>query len=389
MTISATRPPVEWHVITCEYPPQLGGVSDYTRMVAAGLAERGDRVHVWAPRIASARPSDDGVELHDDAGSFSRADLRRLDEALDRFSGPRRLLVQWVPHGYGYWSMNVGFCLWLLRRARKNGDTIDIMVHEAFLPFRKDRIQENAAAAVHRLMTVILLRAATRIWYSIPNWEKRWRPYAFGRDIPFAWLPLPCTVPLQLQGDPVEPVRQRFAPGGQALLGHFGTFGRDIREMLVRVLAALPEHLPQYSVLLVGPRGEEAAAEVVKRRPDLARRVHATGALRADDVSPYINACDVMLQPYTDGVSSRRTSFMACLALGRPTVTTLGFASEPFWKDSGAAIFAAPDDTTALAAATGRLLADPSARQRVGETARALYQSRFDIRHILETLRAS
>ena len=80
---------------------------------------------------------------------------------------------------------------------------------------------------------------------------------------------------------------------------------------------------------------------------------------------------------------------MAALALGRPIVTTLGFLSEPFWKDSGAAVFAAPHDTPALAAALGRLLTDASARQRVGGAARALYQSRFDIRHVIETLRAS
>jgi glycosyltransferase involved in cell wall biosynthesis len=387
--MAVTRSPAEWHIVTCEYPPQLGGVSDYTRLVAAGLAGAGDRVHVWAPKIDGARPAHSGVQIHDEPGSYSRADLRRMDAALDRYAAPRRILVQWVPHGYGYWSMNVGFCLWLLRRARRHGDVIDIMVHEAFLPFRLDRVKENLAAAVHRLMTVILLRAATRVWYSIPNWEALWRPYALGRPIPFAWLPLPCTVPLDVHGDVTAEVRSRFAPEGQPLLGHFGTFGADIRNVLVRVLAALPRTLPNYSILLIGPRGEEAAREVVERRPDLVGRVHATGALAAEDVSPYIDACDTLVQPYTDGVSSRRTSFMAGLALGKPTVTTLGFASEPFWKDSGAAAFAAPDDIAALSAAAEHLLTDSAARRRIGASARDLYRARFDIGHIIRTLRAS
>ena len=38
-----------WHLITCEYPPRTGGVSDYTRLVAEGLSEAGDEVHVWCP----------------------------------------------------------------------------------------------------------------------------------------------------------------------------------------------------------------------------------------------------------------------------------------------------------------------------------------------------
>ena len=33
-----------WHLITCEYPPQMGGVSDYTRVVAEGLSEAGEAI---------------------------------------------------------------------------------------------------------------------------------------------------------------------------------------------------------------------------------------------------------------------------------------------------------------------------------------------------------
>ena len=378
-----------WHIVTSEYPPQLGGVSDYARLVAGGLARKGDEVHVWAPRIERPRPEVPGVILHDDAGDFARADLKRLDAALNRFPGPRRLFIQWVPHGYGYRSMNVAFCLWVLRRARAHGDTIDIMVHEAFLPFRKDRIKENVAAVVHRLMTIILLRAVTRIWYSIPNWEKLWRPYALGRLIPFTWLPLPSTIPDDAPASDVGDLRARLAGDRRLLIGHFGTFGRDLRALLLRVLVALPTTPENYSVVLIGPGGPEAASELLTRRPDLTGRVTTTGPLAPEAVPSYLNACDVLLQPYTDGVSTRRTSFMAGLALGRPTVTTLGFASEPFWKDSGAAIFAAPDDPSALAAAVTQLLTDSSARARVGEAARRLYRARFDISHIIAALRAS
>ena len=41
-----------WLILTGDYPPQLGDVSDYTRQIACGLAEAGDLVHVRQPRCS-------------------------------------------------------------------------------------------------------------------------------------------------------------------------------------------------------------------------------------------------------------------------------------------------------------------------------------------------
>ena len=99
-----------WHIITGEYPPVIGGVSGYCQLVAEGLAATGDDVHVWCPPLPEvAAPN--GVTVHPTLGRISRRDLRAVDLLLDRFPPPRRLLVQWVPHGFGYRSLNVGFCL--------------------------------------------------------------------------------------------------------------------------------------------------------------------------------------------------------------------------------------------------------------------------------------
>ncbi len=38
---------LNWHLITCEYPPQFGGVSDYSGQVASGLRAAGADVSVW------------------------------------------------------------------------------------------------------------------------------------------------------------------------------------------------------------------------------------------------------------------------------------------------------------------------------------------------------
>ena len=183
--------------------------------------------------------------------------------------------------------------------------------------------------------------------------------------------------------------RNLYSPDGSALLGHFGTFGPTVREPVVEVLASGFAKPPNHDVLLIGPGSEDAAADVLRRRPDLIGRIHATGRIPATQVAECIAACDVMFQPYPDGVSSRRGSFMAALALGRPTVTTLGVQSEAFWKETGAAVFGDPSDTAGLAAAVARLLGNPAEREKLGVAARSLYARRFDISHTIDALHNS
>mgnify|MGYP003351118917 CR=1 FL=1 len=125
---------MHWHLLTGEYPPTAGGVADYTALVARGLADGGDAVTVWTP-ASSRRPAsgDDGrvrVEvLPDHFGPRALAHLtRELSPRLSRRSSPatgadectQRLLVQYVPHAFGWKGGNLPFGLWLYRQRRKS-----------------------------------------------------------------------------------------------------------------------------------------------------------------------------------------------------------------------------------------------------------------------------
>src|SRR5438093_12094533 len=75
-----------WHIRTSEYSPHLGGVADYTQLVATGLAEAGDEVHVWCP-AEEHNPQESttaaSVTVHRELGHFSVMDLHRAGRLLD------------------------------------------------------------------------------------------------------------------------------------------------------------------------------------------------------------------------------------------------------------------------------------------------------------------
>jgi glycosyltransferase involved in cell wall biosynthesis len=375
-----------WHIITSEYPPDVGGVSDYTRQVAEGLVRMGDEVHVWCPRAGD--PSGmHGLHIHPELGSIRPSDLRRLDDRLAEFPAPRRLLVQWVPHGFGYHSMNMWFCLWLARRARR-GDEVELMVHEPYLEFRRGPVRHALMACVHRLMTVVLLRSARKVWMSIPAWERLLRPYALGRKVPMRWLPIPGCL-AEKSAASTAAIRLKYVAGGQHLLGHFGSYGAAITSLLFDRLPQIMDGALTPSLLLLGAGSEQFRDALIAQHPSWSARVHAAGYLSASDLGAHIAACDLFVQPYPDGITSRRTSAMACLSRGRPVVSTSGHLTEPMWAETKAVAIADVTDSAAFSSMVVDLLADEDARAAMSVRGKHVYAERFSVSRIVNALRAA
>ena len=375
------------HIITGEYPPDPGGVGDYSALLATALAAAGIDVHVWttpAPGDEST-PECDGVTVHRLAGRWSSADLGRLGQSLDAFDSPRRLLVQYVPNAWGYKGLNLGFCRWLLDR-RRRGDEVRVMFHEVWYPWVVlDKPTRWLLAAGHRWMARILLAASTHVDVAIPAWETLLRSCGSWGRRPIGWRPVPSNIPVLDDPEGVAALRHRLAPRGETLVGSFGTFSSLITPMLVDVLPSLLAS-PDRLFLLIGRNGKSLTDRIVATHPELNGRLIATGGLPADDASRHLQACDLMIQPYPDGVTSRRGSTMASLAHGLPTVTNTGHLTEPIWPETGCVALAPTGRPGDLADTAEALLSDPDRRRRVASLGRDVYNRHFAIERTVEAL---
>lgn len=372
------------HLVTPEYPPRHGGVADYTHQIATELTRAGMAVHVWGPS-GSAAPADSSVVVHSELGRFSPADLRCTSRRLDEFPAPRRLVVQWVPHGYGQRAMNLPFCLWVWGRSVA-GDAIDLVVHEPFVTF-SGSMRQHALAAVQRAMTLLLLSAARRVWVTTRAWIPELNPY-FVQGTRIGWLPVPSSLPAP-DTVAVDAVRARYAQGRDRLVGHFGTHGPLVTSLLDEAIVQLADAEPSVRFLLIGAGSEAFRSAILARDRIAGSRMSATGTLSAHDLSAHIAACDVLLQPYPDGVTSRRTTTMAGLSCGVAVVTTKGRLTEALWQDGGAVTLVPVGDARALVDAVARLLNDPETRRRQVAAGRALYDRWFDVRHTVAALAES
>jgi glycosyltransferase involved in cell wall biosynthesis len=371
-------PVPHWLIITPEYPPSPGGVADYTHLLARELAARGHRVEVFAPAPATgAHVPDPGIECHSLRGRFGGEALRQLDEALAGAPKHAVVLVQYVPSGFGARSMNLRFAWWLGRRRHTR---LWLMVHEAAFPFVTGISRYDLLAIANRAMLVASTMGAERVFASTPAWEPVLNRWDLGRH-PVEWLPVPASIPHPADMKRAKTIRSELAlTPNQALLGHFGTYARLVAEPLARVVELARERDPNLVWLMLG-RG---STEFVHQLPSNANAV-AKPDLEPQAVADNLAALDLVTLPFPDGISARRTSAMAALAVGTPIVTTEGHNTESVWRLTRAVALCGQHAETVAASAIS-LARDAVARRELSVRGLSLYRERFEVGRLADTL---
>lgn len=374
-----------WHVLTGEYPPAIGGVADHACVVANGLADAGDEVHVWAPECGATRSTGQGrVYVHWLPGNFG---ARALNELSRHIADEDQILVEYVPHAFGFKSVNLGFCLWL--RAHRNV-AITVLFHEvAYALTLRHPMRYNALGIAHRVMAWIVGRSATRVFVTIPAWVRMLRPL-LGREksASIEVLTTHNLIPVVRDVSGVARLHDLYAPDG-LLLGTFGTYGASLTPMLEYSVPHLLRAYPCTTALFLGRNGDCFKERLSRDHPDLRGRLFAPGVLTHEHLSRHLSACDILLQPYPDGATGRRSTLMGGLAHGRPIVTTTGALSEPYWAESDAVCTVPAANLAEFAALVGRLVADAGLREQLRSKAARFYAERFGLDHTITALRGS
>jgi glycosyltransferase involved in cell wall biosynthesis len=359
-----------WHILTGEFPPATGGVGGYTAQLAAELQRAGDRVTVWTP----------GQTLPD---RFGPATIEVLRGAFRE--SPGILLLQYVPNALGARGMNLRFCRWL-RAFSRQGVDVRVMFHEPYFYFTASRPWRNALAIVQRAMARTLVEASKHVYVSTTTWRRYLRVPA---STPFDVLPIPSNIPCASNASAIDQMRHAIAPDASPIVGHFGTYGRDIADALGGVLPAIAARVPAARFAFIGAGSREFVSRLAATRADIASRSWASGHLDASAVSSALRACDVLAQPYPDGITTRRTSAMAGLQHGVPTITTSGALTEPVWAESGSVRLAPAGSGPAFAEHVGALLRDRRDASLLGRRGADTYVTQFSLQRTLTVLRAA
>lgn len=381
---TARSPSIEWGIVTPEYPPKHGGVSDYTAQVARALVAAGDNATVWFPSAIQADANGTHLRLRPLRRGFGFGGRRALARGLDSLPPDARILVQFAPHGFGYRGLNLPIARLL---GKLTSHPLDVMFHEvAFPSLARTPLRHRILSNVQFRMARTVAERADRIFVSTCDWG-RLLENSRSETTTITWLPVPSNLPMNIPRNEADAARSRFATTDHVLIGHFSTFGSGVSSYLRLAIPHLLASDSRRVCVLMGRGAETARVELMSRVPALAPRLKAADDLAAIDVARLIAGCDAMLQPYPDGISGRRGTAMAVIALGVPMITTSGRLTETLWEESGGVALSNAAMPAELAMVAERTLDDQEQLRALGERGQTLYRNHFAIEHTVRGLR--
>jgi glycosyltransferase involved in cell wall biosynthesis len=364
-------------LVTGEYPPDEGGVADYTRCLAEALAERGVAVDV-----ATAGPATEvdvtgpRIVVHRAVADWGWGALPALAR-LARACHADIVHVQYQAAAYGMRPAIHAVPWWLSRRA---GVRTAVTYHDLRVPYLFPKAGPLRRAAVRALARWSDLALVT-------NAADHADLAAWGGARRLALVPIGSNVP---DAPPADYDRQAWRLGagiGPAtdLIAYFGFLNASKGALtLVEALGALLAGGHDARLVMIG--GLVGASDPTNRayldrfRADLAlrglaERVVWTGHVPRSAVSAWLHAADAVALPYADGASCRRGSLLAALEHGAPIVTTAPEGTPAPLVDGVSARLVPADDPPAFAAALAEVLDDDDLRGRLAAGARSLAQA--------------
>ncbi|MBN1814003.1 MAG: glycosyltransferase family 4 protein [Anaerolineae bacterium] len=350
-------------LITGEYPPDQGGVGDFTRELGKGLAALGHDVHVITGEspISNLQSS---IPVHREIGDWSWGCWKRIRQVAQR-EQLDVLNVQFQTAAYGMHP-----AIHFVPR-HKGRPPVIVTFHDLKAPY----LFPKAGPLRWKSVQMLALRADGIVVTNIEDEIK-----IANRQSPIASLvriPIGSNIAPRLPGAydrDVWRARWRIGPD-DLLLGYFGFLNeRKGDEDLVEVLAALVARgLAAHLIFIGGRVGTSDPTNVAYAKQvdhliaerGLSKRVHYTEFVPPEEVSASLEAVDVCVLPYRDGVSLRHGSMHACLAHGRPIVTTQPAVETPEFRDGENMLLVPREDVAALADSVARLASDADLRARL------------------------
>ena len=275
------------------------GVSDHTARLVRHWTDAGIGVSVASdPRIPADAVVDDWAR-----------------------QGVTATLIQYVPFLYGRRGLSP-YPERIAARARARGMGVVVFVHEPWVPLT--RPQWLVLGPLQRIQLHRLVRRASAAVTAVPAWQSLVRPKA---QLIYVGSTLPTSPLSPLPGGRGEPPGESTLPAPVV----FSPFAAGLRwNWIAEAARAVGRGL-----IVIGATEAEAA-----KHPTVSRFMQPgwdwRGRLPAEEVLSLLGSAPLVLAPFVDGLTGRRTSACAALSAGARVLSSSGHLFDPFFRQAAA-----------------------------------------------------
>lgn len=363
-------------ILSSTFPPQASGkmcgIGDYTYHLAHHLALQNFAIDVLtsATYVGSQQiaPSVRVLPL------IEKWQMGTLKKVRDLWQHNAYDWVSWQyqPALYGRkWLPYNSLLAWLAQRYGRLITTFHTLTYPS--PLSPTRLNAFAISALSHQIIVTNEKHRQELLWLYPKAKNKHHLIPVGSNI------LPDHEKWQNRDAIYRQMRQKLgvAPH-QLLISNFGLIYPDKNlEALVQAVGKLHDSGHPAHLLLIGqvrPSSHPYLATLKNLVQQAGLESHVTWVhdCPVDEVNDYLFASDIYAVPYKDGLTTRRTSALAGMAHGLPTLSTKGPATPAIFV-SGENVELTPlGDTNALFQALLDLVTSSEKRRRLGNAARVL-----------------
>lgn len=361
-------------LITPSFPPKSCGVGDHSSHLGRALRALGCEVSVWTGQGGAL--ADDSIgPVRVIKGPWSVRELAQLSRELEQ-KRPDLILVQYTPYLFDEKGgpLNLALGPWLEHLKRSTRSKVVVFAHELHYPVEPSLA--GIGKGVPQLAAFMGIAAVSdQMIFSCEAMFNQARRLVPWRKSRFGWVPVGANVlPANATASSNDIVRD-----DQLMLLHFGGSHKShLLDWDLSALRAAREAFGDDKVVLVLAGVTQAKLEALQPQATSQREaLRALGYVSSQEVSGLLKRADLVLAPFSDGVSTRRGSVMAALAHGAPVASTQGIHTDRSFEWNEICALVSVGDERAYQQKVVALLSSELERKRVAKQGLKAYERHF------------
>lgn len=353
-------------IVSPDFPPRKGGVSDHTFRLAMALKDK------FRVRVLTSKHCDEVDDFQVFPAVYDWHETEELYNQILYLSKKCRVIWQYVPHMYGRGGVNkeIAEVVEMLSETR----TRQMMIaHEIFAPM--NWLPNRAMYALsQRSQWKRISRHMERIGVSTQAWiDRGWGVTRNNQDA-YEFCPSPSGIPfVEVEKNHKDNWKTDHGLSPDAIvIGFFGIPGPGKQfDWVVDAWIDAQDSSKEVALVCIGKEPDFEPDSSLKPL------YVPTGYLDPKDVSRALQVVDVMALPFEAGVSEKRTSFTGSLQHGIPVVTIHGEETSDQLRQSEAFISGEAGDRDEFCDLVSNLVQDDSKREALRPLASSHYENNF------------